>query len=154
MTRQEYVDEFIFSELSTHFEIADDIYEVITDLEEAHIIGFKDRYEREISEFFTQAGQQMLLRLAELKEKGSVEIDRSWYPVIIASIGYKQRAYLNLLLTEFCESDELEAFKTRFGQEIIAVFEEHESLVTLNLTPLLKSYVEDLINQDKHTVAQ
>ena len=144
MTQQEYVDEFIATELSSHFEIADGKYEVVVDFEDSHITDFKARYGKEISGFFSQAEQQMNLRLKELKENGSVEIDRSWFPVIIVSIGYEQRAYLNLLLTKFCESDELEAFKTRFGQEIIAVFEEHEQRVSLNLKPLLEGYVKEI----------
>tara|TARA_B100000424_G_scaffold259119_1_gene241685 strand:- start:453 stop:890 length:438 start_codon:yes stop_codon:yes gene_type:complete len=145
MTQQEYVDEFIETELSSHFERADDKYEVVVDLQDSHITDFKARYGKEISGFFSQAEQQMNLRLGELKENGSVEIDRSWFPTIVLEIGDKQMAYLNLLLNRFFKSNDF-VFKQSW-QEIYAIFEEHENLVSLNLNPLLEGYVKEVTKQ-------
>ena len=86
-------------------------------IEDSHITDFKARYGKEISGFFSQAEQQMNLRLKRAKRVVLLRLIALGFLSLIVSIGYKQRAYLNLLLTKFCESDELEAFKTRFGQK-------------------------------------
>tara|TARA_B000000557_G_scaffold247559_1_gene231493 strand:- start:94 stop:546 length:453 start_codon:yes stop_codon:yes gene_type:complete len=148
MTRQEYRDELLSCELQSYFEIAD-----WRDMEDSDLSEVKARYGQEIGEAIADAEQQMTLRLDELKATGSVEIDRSWFPIVIMEIGVLQREYLNILLTRYFESSDFELVKTRFEKEINAIFEEHEQRVTLNLKPLLGKYVRNIVEREEEVLS-
>ena len=148
MTRQEYQDELLSCELQSYFEIAD-----WRDMEDSDLSEVKARYGQEIGEAIADAEQQMTLRLDELKATGSVEIDRSWFPIVIMEIGVLQREYLNILLTRYFESSDFELVKSRFEEEIKAIFEEHEQRVSLNLKPLLGKYVRNIVEREEEVLS-